>query len=502
MNERSYAITPRRQEDYPQWYQEVVKAADLAQNAPVRGCMVIKPWGYGIWENIQKELDVRFKATGHKNAYFPLLIPLRFLEKEAKHVEGFAKECAVVTHARLEVNEHGRLVPADPLEEPLIVRPTSETIIGEMFSLWVQSYRDLPILINQWANVVRWELRPRLFLRTAEFLWQEGHTVHATQAEAQQHARKMLDVYTDFCRNFLALPVIPGRKPPTERFPGADDTLTIEAMMQDRKALQAGTSHFLGQHFSKASNIQFLDAQGQQQYAWGTSWGMTTRLIGALVMTHADDDGMVLPPRIAPAQVVILPIIPKAADAPAVMEACQALKLRLEALSYAGRPLGVELDARDLRSGPKTWEWIKKGIPIRIEIGPKDLEAGVVSLYRRDQEPKARQTLSTDALVGTLLDLLDAMQAGLLEKAQALRDTHTVEIDDLAALYAFFSSDTQIHGGFAAIHWNGDPAHWDRLAQDLKVSPRCFPFDRSYEPGKCIFTGEFSAERMIVARAY
>ena len=345
------AISPTRVEDYPEWYQQVVKAADLAETSPVRGCMVIKPWGYAIWENIQRDLDRRFKETGHKNAYFPLFIPMSFLQKEADHVEGFAKECAVVTHSRLEADENGKLQPAGPLEEPLIVRPTSETIIGELFSKWVQSYRDLPLLINQWANVVRWEMRTRLFLRTAEFLWQEGHTVHATAEEAMEETRKMLEVYADFAENFMAMPVLTGEKTEAERFPGADATFAIEAMMQDRKALQAGTSHFLGQNFAKSSNIKYLSAEGKEEFAWTTSWGVSTRLIGGLIMTHSDDDGLALPPRIAPSHVVIIPVTPKEETRQQVLDYCLELKSQLEAQNYLDGRIRVEFDDRDLRGG-------------------------------------------------------------------------------------------------------------------------------------------------------
>ncbi|MEM7792099.1 MAG: proline--tRNA ligase, partial [Verrucomicrobiota bacterium] len=387
------AITPTREEDYPEWYQQVVKAADLAETSPVRGCMVIKPWGYAIWENIQQELDRRFKETGHRNAYFPLFIPMSFLQKEADHVEGFAKECAVVTHSRLEAGEDGKLQPAGQLEEPLIVRPTSETIIGELFSKWVQSYRDLPLLINQWANVVRWEMRTRLFLRTAEFLWQEGHTVHATADEAMQETLKMLSEYADFAENYMAVPVITGEKTEAERFPGAEATYTIEAMMQDRKALQSGTSHFLGQNFSRSSNIKFLNADGREEFAWTTSWGVSTRLIGGLIMTHSDDNGLVLPPRIAPAHLVIIPVTPKEETRQEVLDYCIGLKRELEAQRYMDGRVKVEFDDRDMRGGEKAWSWIKKGIPLRVEVGPRDMQKNSVFVGRRDHAPKDKQSV-------------------------------------------------------------------------------------------------------------
>src|SRR5438067_10656830 len=387
------AITPTRAQDFPEWYQQVVRAAELAENSDVRGCMVIKPWGYGIWENMQRGLDAMFKQTGHKNAYFPLFIPLSYLEKEAAHVEGFAKECAVVTHHRLEVGADGkmRVAPSAELAEPLVVRPTSETIIGATYAKWVQSWRDLPILINQWANVVRWEMRPRVFLRTTEFLWQEGHTAHETEAEAREETMQMLRVYEKFAREFLAVPVISGEKTESERFPGAVQTLCIEAMVQDRKAIQAGTSHFLGQNFSKASGIQFLSRDNKQEFAWTTSWGVSTRLIGTVIMAHADDDGMIVPPRIAPTHVVILPITPKPDTREAVLGAAEKLAGELRALRFHGEPVVVEVDKRDIGGGAKSWEWIKRGAPVRIEIGPRDLEKGSAAVSRRDQGAKEMQ---------------------------------------------------------------------------------------------------------------
>jgi prolyl-tRNA synthetase len=360
------AITPRRDEDFPEWYQQVIRAAELAEPSDVRGCMVIRPWGYGIWENMQRQLDAMFRATGHRNAYFPLFIPLSFFAKEAEHVEGFAKECAVVTHTRLEVDSNGKMKPASPLTEPLVVRPTSETIIGASYARWIQSYRDLPILINQWANVVRWEMRPRLFLRTTEFLWQEGHTVHETEAEARAEAKLILDLYERFVRDHLAVSVFTGEKSESERFPGAVQTLSIEAMVQDRKAIQAGTSHFLGQNFARASGIRFQNREGKQELGWTTSWGMTTRLVGTVVMMHSDDDGLVLPPRIAPTQIVILPVTPKEETRAAVLQACDELAKELRESRYVDLPIEVEVDRRDLGGGVKNWEWIKKGVPLRV----------------------------------------------------------------------------------------------------------------------------------------
>src|SRR6266403_1401397 len=379
------AISPRREEDFPEWYQQVIRAAELAEPSDVRGCMVIRPWGYGIWENMQRQLDAMFRATGHCNAYFPLFIPLSYFAKEAEHVEGFAKECAVVTHTRLEVDAEGKMKPASALTEPLVVRPTSETIIGASYAKWVQSYRDLPILINQWANVVRWEMRPRLFLRTTEFLWQEGHTVHETEVEARAETKQMLDVYERFVRDHLAIPVFSGEKSESERFPGAVQTLSIEAMVQDRKAIQAGTSHFLGQNFARASGIQFQDREGKQEFGWTTSWGMSTRMVGTLVMTHGDDDGLVLPPRIAPTQIVIIPVSPKEETRSSVLEACDQLAQKLRANRYVDLPIEVEVDRRDLGGGVKNWEWIKKGVPLRVEIGPRDIASGNAMVSRRDR---------------------------------------------------------------------------------------------------------------------
>jgi prolyl-tRNA synthetase len=503
------AITPRRDEDFPEWYQQVVRASEMAEPSDVRGCMVIRPWGYGVWENMQHQLDAMFKATGHRNAYFPLFIPLSYFEREASHVEGFAKECAVVTHTRLEVNAEGKMVPASPLTEPLVIRPTSETIIGASYAKWVQSYRDLPILINQWANVVRWEMRPRVFLRTTEFLWQEGHTVHETEAEARQETKQMLDVYETFVRDHLAIPVFSGEKSESERFPGAVQTLCIEAMVQDRKAIQAGTSHFLGQNFSRASGIQFQSRTGAQEFGWTTSWGMSTRLIGTVIMAHADDDGLVLPPRIAPIQVVILPITPKEETRARVLEAAQNLAGELRALVYFGAPLEVEVDQRDLGGGLKNWEWIKKGVPLRVELGPRDLEAGTVAVSRRDQAVKTKEFLPVPELVKRAIELLDSIQLNLLERAKQFRDMHTRVIDSEEEFYAFFTpksaSKPEIHGGFALAHWNGSREVEEKIKGDLKVTIRCIPLDdpaKAPEAGVCIFSGGPSPRRVLWAKAY
>jgi prolyl-tRNA synthetase len=509
------AISPTRSEDYPEWYQQVIKAADLAEVSAVRGCMVIKPWGYAIWENMQRVLDRMFKDTGHVNAYFPLFIPLRFLEREAEHVEGFAKECAVVTHHRLEAAPGGGLRPAPSaeLEEPLVVRPTSETIIGDSYAKWVQSYRDLPILINQWANVVRWELRTRLFLRTTEFLWQEGHTVHATADEAMEETRRMLDVYADFAENWMAMPVIKGEKTAGERFPGAVNTYAIEALMQDRKALQAGTSHFLGQNFAKASGIQFLDPKGEQVWAWTTSWGVSTRLVGGLIMTHSDDDGLVLPPRLAPKHVVLLPIYRNDEERSTVLPYCKSLEAELRAQSFADGRVEVMIDDRDIRGGEKVWHHVKRGVPIRVEIGPRDIANGSVFVGRRDRGVKDRVALPRAEFVATVSGLLDEIQTGLFERARRFRDENTRPIASRAEFEEFFASEDGSQGGFASSYWVDDPAAREVLDR-LKVTARCVPFDRAplgagspdsdgdSGEGPCIFTGRPSRQRVIFARAY
>lgn len=504
------AIQPTRTENYPEWYQQVIRAADLAENSPVRGCMVIKPWGYTVWENIQRHLDAMFKATGHRNAYFPLFIPLSFLEKEAAHVEGFAKECAVVTHSRLEAGPDGKLIPVSPLEEPLIVRPTSETIIGEMYAKWVQSYRDLPLLINQWANVVRWEMRTRLFLRTTEFLWQEGHTVHATAEEAIEHTRRMLGVYATFAEDFMAMPVLRGAKTAGERFPGAVDTLCIEAMMQDRKALQAGTSHFLGQNFAKASEIKFLSEKGIQEYAWTTSWGVSTRLVGGLVMTHSDDDGLILPPRLAPTHIVILPVTPKPDTRAEVLAYAESLRQELAAQTWHGEKLQVEIDDRDLRGGEKLWGWVKKGVPLIVEVGPRDVASGNLVWRRRDLGSAAKQFAPRAEFVAQAAGHLAAMQAAMLEKARAFRAEHTRVIDSEDEFRAFFTpqdaNDPEIHGGFALTHFSGDLEVEERLKRDLKVTIRCIlepgQLPEADAPGTCPFTGQPSPRRLVWAKAY
>lgn len=512
MSKQETAISPTRSEDFAEWYQQVVRCADLAEPSDVRGCMVIKPWGYGLWENMQHSLDRMFKDTGHKNAYFPLFIPLSYLAKEAEHVEGFAKECAVVTHHRLEASPEGGLRPSPSakLTEPLVVRPTSETIIGATYAKWVQSYRDLPILINQWANVVRWELRPRLFLRTAEFLWQEGHTAHETEAEAREETERMLGVYESFAREYLAIPVYTGEKSAGERFPGAVQTLCIEAMVQDRKAIQAGTSHFLGQNFAKASGIKFMSRTNTQEFAWTTSWGVSTRLIGTLIMAHGDDDGVILPPRIAPAQIVILPITPKEETRAAVLQAANSLARQLRSASFHGDAVRVEVDSRDVGGGTKTWDWIKRGAPIRVEIGPRDLEKGSVAVARRDKAHKDKTFLPTDEFVSKATSILQEIQDGLLQRAIEHRDAHTVRIDSKEDFYRFFTPNNpekpEIHGGFALAHWNGSAEVEQKIKEDLKVTIRCIPtpgqIPGADEPGSCVITGEPSARRVLFAKSY
>ena len=499
------AISPRRDEDFSEWYQQAIRAAELAEPSEVRGCMVIRPWGYGIWENMQRRLDAMFRATGHRNAYFPLFIPLSYFAREAEHVEGFAKECAVVTHTRLEVDAEGKMKPASALSEPLVVRPTSETIIGASYAKWVQSYRDLPILLNQWANVVRWEMRPRLFLRTTEFLWQEGHTVHETETEARAEATLILEIYERFAREHLAVPVFTGAKSESEKFPGAVQTLTLEAMVQDRKAIQAGTSHFLGQNFAKASGIQFQNREGKEEFGWTTSWGMTTRMVGTVVMTHGDDDGLLLPPRIAPTQIVILPITPKEETRAQVLQACEKLAQQLRTRLYADLPLEVEIDRRETGGGVKNWEWIKKGVPLRVEIGPRDLEKNSASVNRRDQGSKEKDLMPVGEFISRAPEILSSIQQNLYDRAKRFRDENTRQIDKKEEFYKFFtpknSTKPEIHGGFALAHWNGSRQVEEQIKNDLKVTIRCIPLGDA-EPGRCIFTGEPSPRRVVWAKSY
>jgi prolyl-tRNA synthetase len=499
------AITPTRAEDYPEWYQQVVKASDMAERSPVRGCMVIKPWGYAVWENITRILDDMFKETGVKNAYFPLFIPLSFLEKEAEHVEGFAKECAVVSHHRLEKSSDGGLIPAGKLNEPLIVRPTSETIIGDSFSKWVSSYRDLPILINQWANVVRWEMRTRIFLRTSEFLWQEGHTAHTTDEEAIERTQMMLDVYARLAEEYLAMPVVKGRKTASERFPGAVDTLCVEAMMQDRKGLQAGTSHFLGQNFARASDIKFQSAQETEEYAWTTSWGSSTRLIGGLIMIHGDDDGIILPPKVASSHVVLMPIVRRPEEKMNVMMFTESLAKELKEKTYHHRHLEVEVDDRDI-GGARGWDWIKKGIPLRVEIGPRDIAENSVYVGRRDKGHREKTSVNRDHFVAKITKILDDIQQALFDRALAFRKAHTVTIDSNDKFYEFFTPEDQekpeIHGGFARSHWCGSDGCETKIKEDISVTIRCIPLDSLAEEGECICCRKPSKNRVIFAKAY
>lgn len=499
------AITPTRSQDYPEWYQQVIKAADMAENSPVRGCMVIKPWGYGIWEKVQKILDFRIKETGHENAYFPLFIPLSFLEREAEHVEGFAKECAVVTHHRLEL-EGGKLIPKGELEEPLIIRPTSEMIIADAFSRWIESHRDLPLLINQWANIVRWEMRPRVFLRTTEFLWQEGHTAHASEKEAKEETFRMLEEYRRFYEDVLAIPVFVGEKSEGEKFPGAVSTYTLEAMMQDRRALQCCTSHYLGQNFAKASNIKFTSEEGNVEYCYTTSWGLTTRTIGGLVMVHGDDDGLRLPPKIAPKQVVIIPVVPNDDCKAQVFAFCDKVNNLIKASTYADEKVSTVFDKRDRRGGEKFWEWVKKGIPIRLEVGPKDIESNSVMLSRRDKAHKDKEKISLDNLSKIIPDYLDEIQKSYFEQAKSFRDEYThSDIKDFAEMKEFFTpknpNKPEIHGGFVLAKWCGDPDS-EKLLDELKVTIRCLPLKQSGTSGKCIITGKDATLDAIFAKAY
>lgn len=489
------AINPTRSANYPEWYQQVIKAADLAEVSPVRGCMIIKPWGFAIWENIQAILNKEFQATGHKNLYFPLLIPMSYLQKEAEHIEGFAKECAVVTHSRLVKDSEGKLIPGGELEEPYIIRPTSETIIGDAFSRWIQSYRDLPLKINQWANIIRWEMRTRLFLRTTEFLWQEGHTAHASAEEAKTESLMMLDVYAKFAENFLAMPVLRGEKTENERFPGAVNTYCIEAMMQDKKALQAGTSHFLGQHFAKSFNIRYLSSEGKEEYVYTTSWGVSTRLVGGLIMTHSDDNGLVLPPKIAPLHIVILPIAPKEEDKESIYHYCAQIAAELRTINYLDHKLKVEIDNRALTGGEKSWSWVKKGVPIRLEIGKKELASQSVFMGRRDQQYHERKSIPLKEFMSNVVNILDEMQNVYLTRAQNFQQQNTSVINDKKTFYEFFQQD----GGFAKVHWAGDNELENQLKQELGISIRCILF--TDEPGNCIFTNK-PGKTVVFAKAY
>jgi prolyl-tRNA synthetase len=485
-----------RSEDYSKWYNELVVKADLAENSGVRGCMVIKPYGYAIWEKMQAELDRMFKETGHSNAYFPLFVPKSMFEAEEKNAEGFAKECAIVTHYRLknDPDKPGKLMvdPNAKLEEELIVRPTSEAIIWSTYKNWVQSYRDLPLLINQWANVVRWEMRTRLFLRTAEFLWQEGHTAHATKVEAIEESEKMMQVYADFVENFMAIPVIKGLKTETERFAGAEETYCIEALMQDGKALQAGTSHFLGQNFAKAFDVKFANAEGKQEYVWGTSWGVSTRLMGALVMTHSDDQGLVLPPNLAPIQVVVVPIYKSEEQLNEIALAVNELVTQLRKLK-----ISVKYDDRTTQKpGFKFAEWELKGVPVRIAVGPKDLENGTFEVARRDTLTK--EIVVKDAIVNYTNELLEQIQKDLFSKALSYRENHITEVNS----FDEFKNVLESKGGFIAAHWDGTAETEEKIKDLTKATIRCIPLNRKNEEGNCILTGGKSTGRVLFAKAY
>jgi prolyl-tRNA synthetase len=486
---------PKRSEDYSLWYNELVKRADLAENSPVRGCMIIKPYGFSIWEKMQAALDKMFKDTGHTNAYFPIFIPKSYLSKEASHVEGFAKECAVVTHYRLKNSSDGSGVIVDPdarLEEELIIRPTSETVIWSAYKNWVQSYRDLPILLNQWANVVRWEMRTRLFLRTAEFLWQEGHTAHATAKEAREETLQMLEVYATFAEEFIALPVIRGVKTPNERFAGAEDTYCIEALMQDGKALQAGTSHFLGQNFAKAFDVKFANKEGKLDYVWGTSWGVSTRLMGALIMAHSDDEGLVLPPKLAPIQVVIVPIFKGEEQLAKISEKVQALRKELLA-----KGISVKFDTRETQTpGWKFADYELKGVPLRIAIGPRDLENGTAEVARRDT--KKKKVYPLEGLALQIETLLDDIQQNVYQKAFNFRQANTTKVDT----YEAFKEVLDSKGGFILAHWDGTSQTEEKIKEETKATIRCIPMNAEPEEGKCIYSGKPSGKRVIFARAY
>ena len=484
----------KKSEDYSLWYNDIVKRADLAEHSPVRGCMIIKPYGYSIWEKMQQNLDKMFKDTGHTNAYFPLFVPKSYLSKEAAHVEGFAKECAIVTHYRLKTDEKGGVVvdPEAKLEEELIIRPTSETVIWSSYKNWIQSYRDLPILINQWANVVRWEMRTRLFLRTAEFLWQEGHTAHATEKEAVEETMQMLDVYAEFAEKFMAMPVIKGKKTESEKFPGAVDTYCIEALMQDGKALQSGTSHFLGQNFARAFDVKYADREGKLELVWGTSWGVSTRLMGALIMAHSDDDGLVLPPNLAPIQVVIVPIFKDEEQLKSVSGIAHQL---IDTLKE--KNISVKYDDRDTQKpGWKFAEYELKGVPVRIAIGPKDVENNTVEIARRDT--KEKEIVPLEQAVEKIEGLLPEMQKNIYQKALDFREGLTQKVDD----YEDFKRKLDSTGGFFLAHWDGTAETENKIKEETKATIRCIPIDQEKEEGKCMYSGKPSRGRVIFARAY
>ncbi len=485
---------PKRSENYSEWYNEIVKRADLAENSAVRGCMVIKPYGFAIWEKMQRALDDMFKATGHQNAYFPLFVPKSFLEKEEEHAEGFAKECAVVTHYRLKANPDGKGLMVDPnakLEEELVIRPTSEAVIWNAYKGWIQSWRDLPILVNQWANVVRWEMRTRIFLRTAEFLWQEGHTAHATEQEAIEETERMLGVYADFVENWMAVPVVQGLKTPNERFAGAVETYCIEGLMQDGKALQCGTSHFLGQNFARGFDVQFVNKENQLEYPWATSWGVSTRLMGALIMAHSDDQGLVLPPKLAPIQVVIIPIYRSPEDLAAISEKVDPIVSELKA---AGVSVKYD-DSDNQRSGWKFAEYELRGVPVRLGIGMRDLENGTVEVARRDTLTKESQPL--EGITGHVVSLLDEIQKSIYRRAMAFREENTFVVDTWDEFKAQIEK-----GGFIMAHWDGTAETEEKIKEETKATIRCIPLVSTMEAGNCVYSGKPSAKRVVFARAY
>jgi prolyl-tRNA synthetase len=501
MNKKKCAVEILRREDFPLWYQEVVRLADFAENSDVRGCMVIKPRGYAIWERIQKIIDDKFKARGIQNAYFPLFIPVEYLQKEAEHVDGFAKECAVVTHSRLELDQNGNLVPAGKLDTPLIIRPTSETIIGESFAKWIQSYRDLPLKINQWCNVVRWEMRPRLFLRTAEILWQEGHTVHATEEEAIEQALEIQDLYAGFAEDYLAIPVIKGEKSEGERFPGAENTFTFEAMMQDGKALQMGTSHYLGQNFSKAGNIKFLNKDGVEEYGYTTSWGISTRLIGALIMTHGDDNGMIIPPRIAAKHIAIIPFFTDESKKEQILCFCKKLKEKLSEITYYETKIGVDIFDDDRRAGDKSWDAIKKGYPVRIEIGARDIESNKYPLSVRTKEKNEHELFTFEQIVDGITKIFDEIHFTLFNRASLYREENTVtaksmlDFEEVVKLNSFPSK-------FIKVPYGGDKLLEEKIKKDYGLTIRCIPSRQPHDIEGCLFKGKKKAQQVIFAKSY
>ena len=504
------ALKTNRKTNYPEWYQCVVSEADMAETSVSPGCMVIKPWGYGIWERIRDIFDVRFKETGHENAYFPIFIPLSFFQKEAEHVEGFAKEMAVVTHSKLTAKD-GKLVPDSELDEPLIVRPTSETIIADSFAKWIHSYRDLPVLVNQWANVVRWEMRPRLFLRTREFLWQEGHTAHASAEEAEAETKQILEIYREVAEESLAMPVIVGRKPEYDKFPGAVDTYCIEAMMQDGKSLQAGTSHFLGQNFAKSANITFINKENKPEFAYTTSWGVSTRLIGGLIMMHADDEGMVVPPKVAPYQVVLVPVIKKAEDEEKVMAYVNEVYGKLRAQNAFGEKVRIKLDKRNKSGVDKFWEWTRKGAPVICEIGPRDVDNNGMMARERIKLglPEGKEIVTADDFIGSIGDRLEKIQQEMFNRAKARQDANIrTDIKIPEEFKAYFANNNEwIEDGkqgkvaFVRGKWNGRP-ETEEILKELKITIRCIPLEQSGTTGKCLLTGEDATTDVIYARSY